>query len=602
MSDFHTAPSASCSSGAALAWLRSQAAVDWRALGLPDFEHWDPAIASVARLVGSSSAPMALMLGPRGLLLANEVAARLFGLQSHLINGRSVLEVLPETATFYAAMLKQVFAGQGLSFRQQPTRVMVDGTPQTHWFNLDFTPVTARDGTVQAVLGIACDVTPLVQRIRGLSDSEQRLRLALEGSGMVGIWTLAVAGRITTADAGVARIHDLPPDACAQGLALSEFLRAIHPDDVERVNSSLMAAMASGEPCRNRYRVVGEDGAVRWVITSAKPVRDEFGAVARLLGVVVEITDQMETASALAESRFQFQTLTEALPQIVWSCDADGRHDYFSARWSEFTGIAAQDITEDTWKYLVDPAHQAMVASVWAKALSTGEPYDLDYRFRHHSGEFRWLRVMALPIRDDGGRIVRWFGTSTDVHEAYLIAEERERFARELERIATEDQLTGVLTRRAFIAQATAQLPPDRATRRVMSLLMMDIDHFKSINDRHGHPAGDKVLAAVGPRIRQAVRQEDLVGRMGGEEFAVLLPQCSRRQALQLAERIRASLERHAVALDDGHKIAATVSIGVTSVASAVTLDQLIAAADQALYCAKSSGRNRVRFATHADS
>jgi diguanylate cyclase (GGDEF)-like protein len=136
----------------------------------------------------------------------------------------------------------------------------------------------------------------------------------------------------------------------------------------------------------------------------------------------------------------------------------------------------------------------------------------------------------------------------------------------------------------------------------VMSLLMMDIDHFKSINDRHGHPAGDKVLAAVGPRIRQAVRQEDLVGRMGGEEFAVLLPQCSRRQALQLAERIRASLERHAVALDDGHKIAATVSIGVTSVASAVTLDQLIAAADQALYCAKSSGRNRVRFATHADS
>ncbi|MBA2127253.1 hypothetical protein DLM45_13615 [Hyphomicrobium methylovorum] len=83
-----------------------------------------------------------------------------------------------------------------------------------------------------------------------------------------------------------------------------------------------------------------------------------------------------------------------------------------------------------------------MVASVWTKALRTGEAYDIDYRFRHRSGEFRWLRVMALPIHDDEGRIIRWFGTSTDVHDSYIVTEERERLAQELERIATEDQLT----------------------------------------------------------------------------------------------------------------------------------------------------------------
>jgi diguanylate cyclase (GGDEF)-like protein/PAS domain S-box-containing protein len=541
---------------------------------------------------------MAMMIGPRGILAANESAQRLFDKTiGAAINGRSVLDVLPDSAAFYAAVLEGGLAGKTLSFREQPIRLASKGRHRTHWFNLDFMPVHGSDGTPLAVLGIASDVSSFVRRIHSLSESEQRLRLALEGSGMVGIWTLDLASGMATADANVARTYGLSPELCEGGVADERFIAAIHPEDRQRVNAALARTINTGTPYRCKYRVIADSDQTRWVITSAKPALDEAGKVAQLLGVVVDVTDQMETAAALAESRFQFQTLTETLPQIVWSCDAEGRHDYFSARWSEFTGIEPEDITEETWKELVFPEHSTMVANVWNNALRTGQPYDIDYRFRHRSGQYRWLRVMALPVRGDDGQIMRWFGTSTDVHEAYLLAEDRERLARELERVATEDALTGLLTRRAFIDKVTAMINRNLRSRHQASLLMLDIDHFKSINDTYGHPAGDRVLASAASRLRAAVRKQDIVGRLGGEEFAVYLPQCSKREALEVAGRIRDLMGSDSITLEGGGAVVATVSIGVTTgPENRLTLDQSLGVADKALYLAKTGGRNRAVF------
>ncbi|MCR6699908.1 MAG: diguanylate cyclase [Dokdonella sp.] len=588
---------------AAGAWLEAQARLDWRSAGLVAFEEWDQAIRTVSRLIAISSAPMALMIGPDGVLLANEHAQQLFAEQTGgSVNARSVLQVLPDSAPFYEAVLAKVRAGESLSFEQQAIRLLSGGAPQTHWFNLHFMPVADAGGSVTAVLGVASDITSLVRQVGQLSDSEQRLRLALEGSGMVGIWTLDLATRTSTADASVARMYGLSVEACRIGVADERFAEAIHPEDRQRVRDDLARAIETGSSYRCKYRILNGDGRTHWVITSARSSCDETGETVRFLGVVVEVTDQMETASALAESRFQFQTLTEALPQIVWSCDADGTHDYFSSRWTEFTGVAPQHITADTWKHLIYPEHRSMVASVWANALRTGAPYDLDYRFRHRSGVYRWLRVMALPIRDADGRITRWFGTSTDVHDAYLLAEERERLARKLERIATEDALTGLLTRRAFLERAGALMRADGRTSALpASLLMMDVDRFKSINDGHGHFVGDRVLAEAAQRITAVLRDRDLVGRLGGEEFAAFLPHCTPDQALHLAERIRRSVELNPIAVDGGRAIEVTISIGAITVSDAgASLDRLLVAADQALYQAKSAGRNRTVFAPAA--
>ncbi|HML29336.1 MAG TPA: diguanylate cyclase [Hyphomicrobium sp.] len=553
---------------------------------------------AAARLVAHASAPMSLMIGREGLLVPNPATTGLFfEFAGGDFLGRPVGDVLQEGAGFYSEVLSRVFAGESCDFPDQPIRLVQNGERRTRWFNLHFTPVFDASGNVAAALGIASEVTAHVRRAHRLSESEQRLRHALESSGMVGVWDLDVKRDVCTADANFARMYGFTVADCARGIDDALFLKAIHPGDRERVEETLRTAIETRTSYRCRYRILPQGGALRWVITSAKPSYDDQGELVRMLGAIVDVTDQMETASALVRSRFQFETLTEALPQIVWSCDAEGKHDYFSARWSEFTGIPPNEIGDDIWRTLVHPDDWEMVSKVWGDALRNGTPYDIDYRLRHHSGEYRWLRVAALPIRGDEGSVTRWFGTSTDVHDAYMVADERLRLAQELERIATEDQLTEVLTRRAFLERASAAMAQASEQGVPVSLLMMDIDHFKSINDAYGHPCGDKVLGIAASRIKACVKENDLVGRLGGEEFGVLLNGCSARQAKEVADRICRTVRDEPIVMNGDLKIPVTVSIGATTKESlADDLEALLHVADRALYQAKAMGRDRYIF------
>lgn len=169
-----------------------------------------------------------------------------------------------------------------------------------------------------------------------------------------------------------------------------------------------------------------------------------------------------------------------------------------------------------------------------------------------------------------------------------------EKLRGEFEHQATHDSLTGALTRRALIEAGEQELERWRRTHRDMSLLMLDLDRFKAINDTHGHLTGDRVLVDFVARVTALLRRPDRFGRFGGEEFIVLLPETSLDEALTVAERIRAE-----VASGDKRLPAYTVSIGATvSRADDAGLDAIIARADAAMYKAKSAGRNRVEAVT----
>ncbi|WP_437200981.1 sensor domain-containing diguanylate cyclase [Planctomicrobium sp. SH664] len=562
---------------------------------LPPVDHWPSELLAAAYSVQLSPLPMVILTGEQGLLLPNlAMESLLSGLFGHPCAGLPIGKVLPQCSGIFDSI-----PSHGFSAYDEPIVVSQTREGRTIWSHLDFRPIVCDDNNVVAIIGVATDVTRHIERIQLLRETEQRLSLALESSGMVGVWDLEVKSNISTADANVASTFGLSVAECRQGISRDAFIDAIHIDDRPRVAQALHEAIQNNTPYRCRYRIMSEDGDPRWVITSGRPCYDEKGQLTRLLGVIVDITDQMEVALALQQSRFEYETLTETLPQIVWSCDAQGKHDYFSRRWSEFTGIQPEQITEETWKMLVYPGDWEMVSKAWGDARRHGTPYDIDYRFRHHSGEYRWLRVMALPMRDDQGRITRWFGTSTDIHESYLISAERERLAVELERIARVDTLTEALTRRAFMDRATAAISEAASSGSSVGFIMLDIDHFKSINDTYGHPGGDQVLTVAAKRIQSSVSQEDLFGRIGGEEFSILLKQCAPHQAQQVAERIRWAIHQDPVILDNGMQIEVTVSLGVTArVPSPSDLDQLLLVADQALYLAKTSGRNRAVLLT----
>lgn len=171
---------------------------------------------------------------------------------------------------------------------------------------------------------------------------------------------------------------------------------------------------------------------------------------------------------------------------------------------------------------------------------------------------------------------------------------ERRQLEAELRRLATTDTLTGTLNRRQFFSLATRELVRVRELEKGLAGLMVDIDHFKAINDRHGHAVGDKALKHVVGRLRAGIRRVDLIGRLGGEEFAIILPEIAGEAALQVAERLRGSVEAKPL-LHDGMPICMTVSIGLSMARDTDRgIEQIIARADGRLYRAKEGGRNRV--------
>lgn len=225
---------------------------------------------------------------------------------------------------------------------------------------------------------------------------------------------------------------------------------------------------------------------------------------------------------------------------------------------------------------------QAMAAKSKVEGMET---------FRLGDGADHYYWSVKIPLFSDNGEIYALLGMSTDITE-------RKHLEDELLRLATTDDLTRLSNRRHFLERAESTLSRSRRYSEPLALLMCDIDFFKNINDTFGHAVGDRALCRVADIIRSSLRDTDLAGRIGGEEFAILLVQTSLENAHEVADRLRQAIEACPILLDDGHPISLTISIGIaTPVYPMETLATLLQHADQALYAAKRQGRNRVCLA-----
>lgn len=231
------------------------------------------------------------------------------------------------------------------------------------------------------------------------------------------------------------------------------------------------------------------------------------------------------------------------------------------------------------------------------EADENGWALDESLRLRADGGQF-WgsSMISPLPGRDDPA------GSSQlgDQEPAYCmiirdISDKRDA-SENLRKAVYCDHLTGLSNRRAFFESADLELLRRKKAPRPVSLIMLDADHFKAINDQYGHPAGDAVLCQLAATMRAVCRQVDVLARIGGEEFAVILPSVDRADALAVAERLRTEVQR-VPAVYEKHVIAYTISIGVAVMDDALAgFDGLMKRADQALYAAKRRGRNQVSF------
>jgi len=224
---------------------------------------------------------------------------------------------------------------------------------------------------------------------------------------------------------------------------------------------------------------------------------------------------------------------------------------------------------------------------------ANGEPTGTYVWEFQNSATGRWFQCRDQTIRWSDGRLVR-LEIATDITERKQIEQELQAAKEKAERLARTDELTGLDNRRAFFDRGQQVFRQAHRSGRPVAVIMLDVDRFKGINDGHGHAAGDVLLKALADSVRTLVREADILARLGGEEFALILPETGLEQALAVAERLRLTVEGLTVAWGY-EQLRCTCSLGVAAGSGAdLNLDGLLAAADQALLEAKRRGRNRV--------
>lgn len=220
--------------------------------------------------------------------------------------------------------------------------------------------------------------------------------------------------------------------------------------------------------------------------------------------------------------------------------------------------------------------------------------WQADYLIRTKDGRKIWVSDVSFPWFDEHGAIIGSVGSLRDITERI---EAENKVKEELIRIANTDPLTGIANRRHFLNKLDEEMKRIKRNNGEIAMLLIDVDHFKKINDQYGHDTGDKVLQDITHIINACLRETDMAGRVGGEEFGALLIDTPSEGAYWVAERIRASVAKHTFTTPtDKRPVACTVSIGVSNSRSGDSLDatRLFKQADTRLYIAKNSGRNQV--------
>ncbi|WP_254277331.1 sensor domain-containing diguanylate cyclase [Halomonas sp. 3H] len=280
--------------------------------------------------------------------------------------------------------------------------------------------------------------------------------------------------------------------------------------------------------------------------------------------------------------------LADRLPGVIFQLHR--RHDghlhfpYLAGSGLRLIGISPERLAEDARPALerLDDADFPRLMAAIERSVNGMTPIATKFRLRVKGHGVSWIAMRAQPGPVATG--VLWHGMLLDVSEQ--VAEEAR-----LRRLSDTDDLTGSANRRKLMDRLDEEISLSNRHGTPLSLMMLDIDHFKRINDTHGHLQGDEVLKSLAEICRQALREEDLVARLGGEEFALLLPLTPQSRCHGLAERLRRRIAQHDFGLE-GTPV--TVSIGIAEHRIGDSRDALIARADHHLYAAKRGGRNRV--------
>ena len=450
---------------------------------------------------------------------------------------------------------------------------------ELYWEAATISPIVDAHGQITHYLGVKDDITQRKQVQLELQEQKNFLAAILENEPE-SVQVIDADGRLLQMNK--ARLDILEVDSVEEVNAA--YLDSFALPEYRAALKDLTARVFAGETGVLEFQVQGKRGTRRWLESHAAPLRDASGRITHRLGVTRDITRKR-----LAEERLALALRGADLALVDWHIP--GNALVLGDGWTKLLGYAPDDLPThgSAMAGLMHPDEAPAIRDVLIRHLKGDTPFlEVEVRMRHKDGRWIWALARGMVVeRAADGRAVRMTGTAMDITV-------RKVLERELTRLATTDPLTAVANRRRFIEQLEMELVRLKRLGQPAAFVMLDIDHFKSVNDIHGHAVGDGVLQHLAELSRHRLRRIDLFGRLGGEEFGILLPGTDEAGALHFAESFRryvadTPFQAGAVAIHF------TVSIGIAELNSSdVAADSIMARADLALYRAKEHGRNRV--------
>lgn len=438
---------------------------------------------------------------------------------------------------------------------------------------------------------IMTDITERKRMEEQLRVSEERWKLALEAAGH-GVWDWNVQTGEVIFSRRFEQLFGFSDNE--YGRHMEDWSSRIHPDDKPRVMTDVQAHL-TGKTASffNEYRGQCKDGSWKWVFSRGATVsRNEEGKALRMIGTHIDITERKHTEEALLVADQFKQAVFDSLSAQIAVLDRHGNVQQTNAAWREYAahngysdlcGFVGANYLDVLDRMTGEDQQTVLAASAGIAAVVSGKVshFQLQYAF-HAPDETRWFIMKVTPVRDVEGRVVVSHEDISKLKAAELASLT----------LLNLDVLTGALSRRNFLNLAEQELARSIRYKLPLMVLMLDLDHFKLINDSYGHAAGDAILQGFVQTVTCVLRESDLVGRIGGEEFAVLLPNTTLEGGRALAQRIVEMVRTSPVEVD-GKCIPFTVSIGVSCLSTETSFAALLKSADAALYRAKNAGRDR---------
>ena len=317
-------------------------------------------------------------------------------------------------------------------------RIRRPGEAETRYIQAVDTVRTNAEGTAEWILGSNVDVTEQKRAALALQTSEARLRLGVDVVGMA-LAEVEYGSDTVHLSEEAARMFGLG-DA-VMTISLGEIFATIHEDDQEEfARRNVEALDPSGDGLLAMdFRLVGPTSELRWVrLRGQVSFEGAEGMPRPIRGVLaaLDITTEKAAEVALRVSEQRFRQLADTMPQLVWSTRADGYTDLYNEKWYEYTGLPYEALEGVRWTAVIHPEDLPGMAELWQRSLRSGYLFEAEARYRRYDGVYRWCLVRATAILDEQGRVVRWFGTSTDVHEQKRLEVDLRRANRDLESFA----------------------------------------------------------------------------------------------------------------------------------------------------------------------